>query len=484
MAQTTRKLLKMTINTLLPDEFLAEISHDMPSHLNLDELISACHKPLRFSIRVNTLNISVEQFIALITTFGWKCQAIPWCESGFWIDLPAQQSTPGNLPEHLTGLFYVQEASSMLPPVALFDSQQSAPDQRFDKVLDLAAAPGSKTTQIAALMANRGVLVANEYSSSRIKALHSNLVRMGISNTIISHFDGQVHGDYLENTFDAVLIDAPCSGEGTVRKDPDAFKNWSSAHISNISEVQRRLIRSAFMALKPGGELVYSTCALNFTENQAVCQSLLEEFEDSIEVINLSGLFDGADKSTTPQGYLHIWPQIYDSEGFFVAKFKKLAATNLASPGVFKNRFPFRAFNKTDGEKMLTQLNALGLFGIEPHNLYRREQEVWFFPTGTAQLISKMKFQRLGVKLLDIKGKNILIDHHAARLFSRPDIELTREQLVEYIKGRDIARDNKSASKGQVFVGYQDKTIGMAKWVGNKLKNKLPRTLVNDHVNL
>jgi 16S rRNA (cytosine1407-C5)-methyltransferase len=471
----------MPINKLLPTQFLDHITPQLPSHLSIDDLIITCHQALRFSIRVNTLKISVAEFCTLMTNLSWLYQPIPWCDTGFWIQLPQDAIAPGKLPEHICGLFYIQEASSMLPPVALF-SDLNGSNNKFDMVLDLAAAPGSKTTQIAALMANQGLLVANEYSSSRIKALHSNLQRMGVSNTLISHFDGHVHGDYLENSFDAVLIDAPCSGEGTVRKDPDAFKNWSIEHVHEVSTIQRGLLRSAFMALKPGGELVYSTCALNFIENQQVCQSLLDEFDDSVTTVDLSRLFDGADKAVTKQGYLHIWPQIYDSEGFFIAKFKKLAATAKAQPKPFKNKFPFSQVSGPAATALLSQLSQLGLTGIEQHNLYQREQEIWFFPSAVKQLTSRMRFQRLGVKLLEQKAKNTQLEHDAAIIFSQPQVELSKQQLIEYIKGRDIQYDNQDNKKGIVYLGYQQQTIGMGKWVGNKIKNKLPRTLVNDHV--
>jgi len=205
------------VSPAIPQAFIDFITPTIPSHLSITDLINACQTSLRFSIRINTLKISHENFIAMMTPLNWEFTPIPWCNDGFWVNTPDGSTAPGKLPEHLTGLFYIQEASSMMPPSALFHN-------------------------------------INELSSSRIKALHSNLQRLGVSNTLISHFDGGVHGDYLENTFDAILLDAPCSGEGTVRKDPDAFKNWSVEHIDEITQIQKSLIRSAFMALKPGGE--------------------------------------------------------------------------------------------------------------------------------------------------------------------------------------------------------------------------------------
>lgn len=147
----------------------------------------------------------------------------------------------------------------MLPPSALY----SDATENFESVLDMAAAPGSKTTQLAALMNNQGVLVANEFAASRVKVLHANIERCGVRNAALSNYDARVFGGWLPEQFDAILLDAPCSGEGTVRKDPDAMKNWSLDSTAEIAATQKDLIESAFHALKVGGTLVYSTCALS-----------------------------------------------------------------------------------------------------------------------------------------------------------------------------------------------------------------------------
>jgi len=471
------------MNTLIPQAFLDSIREKMPVQLNIEDFIDACHRPLRFSIRVNTLKISCDDFIQLMAPQGWLFDQIPWCKEGFWVNITNQKTSAGKLPEHLVGLFYIQEASSMLPPVALFDALNDK--REYQQVLDLAAAPGSKTTQLAALMDNKGLLLANEYSSSRIKALHSNLARLGITNTLISHFDGAVHGDYLENQFDAILLDAPCSGEGTVRKDPDAFKNWSLDHLSEITAVQQQLLVSAFKALKPGGQLVYSTCALNFSENQQVCQHLLEMFEQKIVVEDLSDLFPGAQKATTEQGYLHIWPQIFDSEGFFIAKFTKTCTTELSSQPEFRSKFPYQNVpNKAAQGYLETLATQLNLQHISADNLYQREQQIWYFPLQSSELVQQMRFVRHGIKLLDIKPKQQVICHEALCAFGNIEQLLTREQLAQYLMGRDISIDNPQNCKGEVVLGYQGVCVGLGKWVGNKIKNKLPRALVNDHVAL
>ena len=199
----------------------------------------------------------------------------------------------------------------MLPVSALFAAQP----QPY-RVMDVAAAPGSKTTQMAALMKNQGLILANEYAASRVKVLHANLSRCGVSNTALTHFDGRVFGPALPEMFDAILLDAPCSGEGVIRKDADALRNWTLESTVSIAETQRDLIDSAFHALKPGGTLIYSTCTLNKLENQQVVAWLCQRYPDAVTIDSLADLFPGAERAATPEGFLHVFPQLFDSEGF------------------------------------------------------------------------------------------------------------------------------------------------------------------------
>ncbi|MCL1037527.1 16S rRNA (cytosine(1407)-C(5))-methyltransferase RsmF [Shewanella submarina] len=464
----------------LNPDFINSIQQDIPAHLSIDDFIEYCGKPLRPSIRVNTLSISSADFKALMEPRGWEFEPIPWCKDGFWLTGHNPEEL-GNCVEHIQGLFYIQEASSMLPPTALFDTEP-----QYDRVLDTASAPGSKTTQIAALMENRGLLVANEYSSSRVKVLHANIARMGARNTAITHFDGRVFGEYQFETFDAVLLDAPCSGEGTVRKDPDALKYWRQEDIDDIAETQRELMLSAFQALKPGGMLVYSTCTLNTQENQQVCHFLKETYPDAVEFISLANLFADADKATTVEGFLHVWPQIFDSEGFFVAAIRKTQAVEraLPQPKPQKN-FPFTHPTRKQTEAMKIHLNNLGFTLPETQSLMIRDAEYWLFPEGFDELIGSMRFQRIGLKLADEAKHGFKLRHEAVIALPCQQarvIELDEQQAVEYLMGRDVVFDGDKPAKGEVIVGRHGIPLGLAKSLPGKLKNSLPRELVRDKV--
>lgn len=450
----------------------------LPSHLSLDDFIAACQRPLRRSIRVNTLKISVEDFLALVAPYSWQLTPVPWCAEGFWIERDNEDAVPlGSTAEHLSGLFYIQEASSMLPVAALFADGNSP-----ERVMDVAAAPGSKTTQIAARMGNRGAILANEFSASRVKVLHANISRCGIHNVALTHFDGRVFGAALPEAFDAILLDAPCSGEGVVRKDPDALKNWSVESNLEIAATQRELIESAFHALRPGGTLVYSTCTLNRDENEDVCLWLKAQYPDAVEFLPLDDLFASAQEAVTPEGFLHVFPQIYDCEGFFVARLRKTqAVAPLPAPKFKVGNFPFAPLKGRDAAQLVAAAEKIGLVWDESLRLWIRDKEVWLFPAEIEPLIGKVRFSRIGIRLAEVHNKGYRWQHEAViALAGRENtFALTHQDAEEWYRGRDVYPDS-TPSGDEVIVTYQGYPLGLAKKVGSRLKNSYPRELVRD----
>ncbi|MEF3090393.1 16S rRNA (cytosine(1407)-C(5))-methyltransferase RsmF [Raoultella scottii] len=462
----------------LPDEFLAQMRAAMPTHLSFDDFIAACQRPLRRSIRVNTLKTSVADFLQLVAPYGWQLTPVPWCAEGFWIEREDEESLPlGSTAEHLSGLFYIQEASSMLPVAALF-----ADGDMPQRVMDVAAAPGSKTTQIAARMGNKGGILANEYSASRVKVLHANISRCGISNVALTHFDGRVFGAALPECFDAILLDAPCSGEGVVRKDPDALKNWSSESNQQIAATQRELIDSAFHALQPGGTLVYSTCTLNREENEDVVHWLLARYPQAVETLPLGALFPQASEALTTEGFLHVFPQIYDCEGFFVARLRKTAAVEpLPAPGYKVGKFPFVPLKRRESAAVSDAAAAVGLRWDESHTLWQRDKEIWLFPHALEAFIGKVRFSRIGLRLAETHNKGFRWQHEAviALAASATPFELTQSEAEEWYRGRDIYPQT-APQQDEAIVTYQGAPLGLAKKVGSRLKNSYPRELVRD----
>ena len=215
----------------------------------------------------------------------------------------------------------------MIPPLVL----DPKPD---DIVLDMCGSPGSKTTQIAALMQNKGILVANDYTIDRMKPLTINIQRCGISNTIITLMEGR----FFKNSnikFDKISVDAPCSGTGTIRKSLKTLKIWNPNMIKRLAGTQKQLLDTAFNILKENGTLVYSTCSLEPEENESVIDFLLNRYNAKIEKIELNGLktspaileFEDKTYNKEIKNCLRIWPQDNDTEGFFVAKIRKNSGT-------------------------------------------------------------------------------------------------------------------------------------------------------------
>ncbi len=276
---------------------------------------------LRRSIRINTLTGSIQEIKAGIEAKGWKLEQIPWCKEGFWIEHPERRDV-GNLLEHHLGKIYVQEAASMVPPLVL----QPKPG---DLVLDLCAAPGSKTTQMGMMMNNQGLIVANDYKGLRLQSLGINVQRSGLTNCLISLMHGK---RFYQFEFDKILVDAPCSGTGAIRKSLKTIRIWNAGMITKLARQQKELLENAYNNLKPGGEIVYSTCSVEPEENEGVVNYLLKKYPSAKLVsVNLPGLktsppileFEGVQFHPSLDKVIRIWPQDNDTEGFFVAKIKK-----------------------------------------------------------------------------------------------------------------------------------------------------------------
>ena len=276
---------------------------------------------LRRSVRINTLKISISECKKRLEEKGWQLTQIPWCKEGFWVVHNEGRRDIGNTLEHSLGHIYVQEAASMIPPIVLGP-------QPGDIVLDMCASPGSKSSQIAQYMENKGILVANDYKGIRIAPLGINLQRCGISNAIITLMEGRWFKDLR---FDKILVDAPCSGTGTIRKSFKTLMIWNPDVIKRLAGQQRQLIETAFDILKEDGVMVYSTCSCEPEENEGIIDHLLNNHDNAkLEKIYLDGLkvskpileFEKNRYRKEIENCLRIWPQDNDTEGFFVAKIK------------------------------------------------------------------------------------------------------------------------------------------------------------------
>jgi len=288
--------------------------------LELAEFVPALLRPPSQTFRINTLKGGRKQVLDALAHL--EPEPVGWNPLVFRV---RNRTKLGNLLEHFLGLIYVQDASSTIP-VTVLDPQPG------EEILDMSAAPGSKTTQIAAAMGNTGLLVANDVSGRRIPALTGNLDRAGVLNAVVTRQPGQAYGRIATERFDRVLLDAPCSSEGTLCRSLRALEIWSESAIERLSHTQRGLILSAYYALKPGGVMVYSTCTFAPEENEAVVTHLLKKFPEAVvEPITLPGLdaepgfsrWRNTEFNPAVKNILRLFPHRHDGEGFCIAKIRK-----------------------------------------------------------------------------------------------------------------------------------------------------------------
>jgi NOL1/NOP2/sun family putative RNA methylase len=285
------------------------------------EFLKYCTLPLRKCIRINTLKVNdTKEFIEELKN-KWKIEKVPFCNYAYFVN---QELELGKTEEYFLGKIYVQEASSLIPPIVLNPSKK-------DFVLDSCAAPGSKTTQLAQIMNNKGCIVANDINFNRIKSLRFNLELVGAMNTVVTRMSALQFSKFPER-FDKILVDAPCSCEGVIRKNWNALSRWNLRTIRYLSHQQKKILRSCFNALKKDGVLVYSTCTLTPEENEEVVDYALKNFDVKIEEIRIpifkvrKGILEWEGKKFNEKvsKAIRIYPQDNNTEGFFVAKFRKL----------------------------------------------------------------------------------------------------------------------------------------------------------------
>jgi NOL1/NOP2/sun family putative RNA methylase len=282
-------------------------------------LLAANDAPMKKSIRINTLKIDAEECISILEKKGFHCSPIKWCPDGFIVD--KEPSSIGATTEYLLGYYYIQDPASMAPAIELSPSET-------DYVCDMTAAPGGKTTHLAQIMNNQGVIVASDQDSEKIKALRSNIQRCGVTNTILMQTKAQ-ELVALGIKFDKILLDTPCTGEGTIHKTPERRKTLKIEDFKTYSAIQKELIAVAKEMLKPGGILLYSTCSIAPEEDEMQVEYAVEKL--GFELLNLKNKFcsHGFTKFFGEQhpAYLEkcgrFFPHRHNTQGFFMAKLKK-----------------------------------------------------------------------------------------------------------------------------------------------------------------
>ena len=486
---------------------------------DLAALNEASTKPLRKSVRVNTLKTSVEKFTQAAHKKGWQLTSVPWCPEAFFVDREDRSVALGKDLLHLLGHVYMQEAASMLP-AALLDPQPG------EVILDMSAAPGSKTTQIASMMARSpstatsaarrggggqgvGVIVCNDVQEKRLWTLKTALHRSGVINNIVTKKVGQWFAKNMTGRFDRVLCDAPCTAQGTSRKDSDALLYCSLENIGKMARLQRELLESAVHACKVGGRIVYSTCTLTPEENEEVVASILHKFEGRVEVVDprqerqavsderLAEIFEravedsyrvqefqttGVPLTASRLPLLRLWPQTFDTEGFFCAVLKKVAPTREPErlPAVRYQEEILPPARQKDIGKICEEMYGTS-FLHEGDRLYLRADQLILTNDAVSDFKLPVQNYALGIpfaKKLD--GTRIRLQHEIVTLrgheATKNVLELSQADVDAMLDGKDIRCPVEM--KGDPILTCGNLVIGSSLAKEGKLMNRLPRWIV------
>lgn len=463
---------------------------------DLAALKTASSRPLRKCVRVNTLKCSVDTFREWAKEKGWKLTPVPWSDEGFFLERADHGTALGRDLRHLLGHFYMQEAASMLP-AALLDPQPG------DAVLDLCAAPGSKTTQMAAAMQGRGVIIANDMQEKRLRILNDAIQRMGATNVVITRKVGQWFARHMTERFDCVLCDAPCTAQGTCRKDSTALDYCSPASIAKASNLQRALLEAAIHACKVGGRIVYSTCTLTPEENEQVVLDILNKFSDQLEVVNIDKCAPSRAKkelqkavndseivqrslchnpTPTPYPFLRLWPQTYDTEGFFCAVLRKTART---LPPEHMHMIERTQPVLSKAKKKMIHEEFQFLYGTdflqEGEELVERGEQVMLTTQESVSFLLPLSEYATGVPYAKDVGNgryrltNELVALRGSRAQSQV-MELTETELQQLLSGKDIPCG--ADLKGDTVLRHRGIAIGLGLAKQGTLLNRLPRWVV------
>ncbi len=307
------------IKNRLPSDFVDDL-YNMFTPGVVDSIFKGVSEKRYTTIRVNTLKYNVQDLMSYFKEINIKFERVLWYKDALVIKNKNEQELQ-KLDIYKKGYIYIQSLSSMIPPLVLCPKEG-------EKVLDLTAAPGSKTTEIAALMNNEGYILANELDKIRYERLKYNVTSQGASIIEVVNGRGEMIGNNYPEKFDKVLLDTPCSGEGRFDiNNVQSYRKWSKKTVNDLTKMQKKLFKSAYLSLKENGILVYSTCTLNMEENENIISWALDNFKLKLEKIDIDvkNSYKGFnnEKYNVLENSIRILPS-KDMEGFFVAKFRKM----------------------------------------------------------------------------------------------------------------------------------------------------------------
>lgn len=458
----------------LPEKYLENMKELLGT--DFDAYIESFNDSRLYGLRVNTMKISVEDFLKISP---FKLTPIPWIENGFYY---SEDDKPAKHPYYFAGLYYIQEPSAMTPANVL-------PVEEGDIVFDMCAAPGGKSTELGAKLNGSGLLVTNDISNSRAKALLKNVEVFGIPNVYVVSEDPKNIQPGFNEFFDKILIDAPCSGEGMFRKDNKLIKSWEKTGPEFYAKIQRDIILTGADMLKPGGKMLYSTCTFSKLEDEETVRHLLINRPDMhlIDIKHYDGFssgftYDDELKNMHLEKTVRIFPHKMEGEGHFVALFEKKSdgETPFKGHGIIHKQKNTKL--ATELEEFLGKLNKDTVnFDIEnaKDNIMIKDNYVYLCsPYMPGQ--KGMRIMRTGLLLGELKKNRFEPSQALAMVLKMSDypdvinLPASDERVIKYLKGETLDLpefDGKTGDGWNLFCvdGYP---LGWGKFKNGSLKNK------------
>ena len=430
----------------------------------LAEYLDSFEKPKFTGLRVNTSKISVEEFLRISP---FKLRRVPWTENGFYY---TEEDSPTHHPYYYAGLYYIQEPSAMAPAAVL-------PVERGERVLDLCAAPGGKATELGAKLNHTGLLVANDASASRTKALLKNLEVFGIPNLLVTSEMGDRLDRYFHECFDKILIDAPCSGEGMFRKQAHMIPAWEKQGPEVFANMQREILRQAAELLKPGGTMLYSTCTFSKLENEGSIDGFLAEHPEFTleEIPRQEGFCSGMPElvgSRFPlEKCVRLFPHKIDGEGHFLALLKKAGEKipGAPEPAGRPGRIP------AELEAFLQDVSM----PMELSRIVVKDTRVFLMPEGVGRCPG-LRFLRSGLYLGELLKKRFEPSQAFAMALKKEeyasviDLSAADDRVIRYLKGETLEIEDGESSRpeGWQLVCVDGYPLGWGKLIRGTLRNK------------
>ena len=430
-----------------------------------EDFLKGYERTRHYGLRVNRTKLSAEKFERMSL---YDLKKVPWIDNAFEYD---ESVSPAKHPYYFAGLYYLQEPSAMTPANLL-------PIEPGDRVLDLCAAPGGKATELGAKLNHTGLLVANDISNSRAKALLKNIELFGIPNVLVTSEPPEKLAGKFPGFFDKILIDAPCSGEGMFRKNPGMMKDWETYGPKHYSELQRSIVLHAIRMLKPGGMLLYSTCTFSPEENEGTVKFMLE-LDPDLEVVEIPNRYEGFAPGRPElieggtddlKNCVRIWPHKMNGEGHFIALLHKKGET-VSQTEKHKKEKPLPA--------LLQEFMKDCSYPIDGNDIEIQEDRVYLMPEGIKG-IKGLRFLRSGLLLGTLTKDRFEPSQAFAMVLKKDqykaviDLPAMDHRVIRYLKGETIEVDDLplKRQKGWQLVCVDGFPLGWGKLVNGSLRNK------------